>query len=204
MPKTFKKPDLNKPRFRPKKLNLTNLDTYEKFINENPKYSGLSAAEFKKVITLFNGKIWEKVIELRDGVSLPEQLGYLFIGTCPRKKSLVNFSKSKEHGVILQHQNWESDHYTAKIFYTNYETKYSFKHHELWSFTAVRNFKRKVGQTYPTEWKKYVQVDNMVRVSKIFRRKSHKMKKQLETSEMLQYYDEFNLETPWLNLPSET
>lgn len=194
MPKTFKKPDLNAPRYRPKKLNLTNFDFYERFIKEHPKYSSLTVNEFKDIIKVFNGKIWETAIKERDGVQLPEQLGYIFIGSCPRKKSNVDFNKSSNYGVVLQNQNWESDDYLAKIFYTNFETKYRFKNHELWGFKGVRDFTRMVGQTYPKEWKKYVQVDNLMKISKLFRLQTYKQMKIEETKELLKDYDEFNLE----------
>jgi hypothetical protein len=192
--KSYKKPDLNAPRYRPKKLNLTNFDFYKRFIDQNPKYKDLKIEEFKNIIKTFNGKIWETVIQERDGVQLPEQLGYIFIGTCPRKKSNVDFSKSQTHGVVLQNQNWESDDYLAKIFYTNFETKYRFKNHDLWGFKGVRDFTRSVGATYPKEWKKYVQVDNLVKVSKLFRIEKFKQEKKQETTELLKNYDEFNLE----------
>ena len=193
MAKQYKKPDLNAPRYRPKKLNLTNLDFYHKFIKEHPKYAEITIKQFKEIISVFNGKIWQTVIAERDGVELPEQLGYIFIGTCPRKKSNVDFNKSAEHGVIIQNQNWESDNYTAKIFYTNFETKYKFKHHELWGFTGLRNFKRQVGKTYPVEWKKYLMVDNMMKISRLFRKEKFKHFKKDETDILLDDYDEFNL-----------
>ena len=194
MVKQYKKPDLNAPRYRPKKLNLTNTEFYDRFIQENPKYGDLTIEQFKDIIKSFNGKIWETVISERDGVQLPEQLGYLFIGSCPRKKSNVDFSKSKEHGIVLQHQNWESDQFAAKIFYTNYETKYRFKNHELWGFKGVRDFTRTVGKTYPQEWKKYIQVDNLIRVSRLFRTQKFKQTKNEEVIDLLKNYDEFNLD----------
>ena len=194
MAKQYKKPDLNAPRYRPKKLNLTNVEFYKKFISENPKYSFLTIEDFKNIIKTFNGLIWETVIKERDGVQLPEQLGYLFIGSCPRKKKNVDFKKSDDHGVVLQHQNWESDQYLAKIFYTNFETKYRFKNHDLWGFKGVRDFTRSVGQTYPKEWKKYLLVDNLVKVSKIFRKQKYRHFKIEETKDLLKNYDEFNLE----------
>lgn len=194
MAKQFKKPDLNAPRYRPKKLNLTNVDFYKKFIEDNPKYSHITLEQFKDVIKTFNGFIWQTVVNERDGVQLPEQLGYLFIGSCPRKKSNVDFDKSKKYGVVLQNQNWESDQYLAKIFYTNYETKYRFKNHELWGFKGVRDFTRMVGQTYPKQWKKYIQVDNLLKVSRLFRIEKFKHFKVDETIELLKNYDEFNLE----------
>lgn len=194
MSREYKKPDLNAPRYRPKKLNLTNADFYNKFIEDNPKHSHLTIKQFKDIITSFNGKIWEGVVKERDGVQLPEQLGYIFIGSCPRKKSNVDFSKSGEHGVVLQNQNWESDQYIAKIFYTNYETKYRFKNHELWGFKGLRDFTRAVGKAYPKEWKKYVQVDNLMKISRLFRMEKFKQFKTDETVDLLKTYDEFNLD----------
>ncbi len=201
MSKPYKKPDLNAPRYRPKKLNFTNATFYEQFVKDNPKYSSLITLEmFKNIITTFNGKIWKTVVEDRDGVELPEQLGFIFIGTCPRKKSNIDFNKSEKYGVTLQNQNWESDQYIAKIFYTNFETKYRFKHHEMWGFSGVRDFKRTIGQTYPKEWKKYLMVDNLVRISRIFRKQRFKQHKQELTKDLLETYDEFNLENPWAEL----
>lgn len=194
MAKACKKPDLNAPRYRPKKLNLTNTDFYNKFIEEYPRYAGISLEKFKQVISLFNGKIWQTVVDERDGVELPEQLGYIFIGSCARAKGNVDFNKSKKLGVVIQHQNWESDQYMAKIFYTNFETKYRFKHNDMWSFVGIRDFKRTVAKTYPELWKKYVLVDDLVRVSKIFRIQKYKDFKKHETVKLLEEYDEFNLE----------
>lgn len=195
MATTYKKPDLNAPRYRPKKLNLTNVNVYNKFIEENPRFSSLTATQFKEVISTFNGKIWQHVIDHRDGVELPEQLGYLFIGTCPRKHGdNPNYKVSNQYGKKVQNQNWESDQYVAKIFYTNFETKYRFKHHDMWGFTGLRDFKRTVAKTYPQEWKKYVQVDNLVKVSLLFRKQKFKDFKKQETARLLDEYDEFNLD----------
>jgi len=199
--KAYKKPDLNAPRYRPKKLNFTNVDFHQQFIKDNPRFNSISLEKFKEVISNFNGKVWNTVIADRDGVELPEQLGFIFIGTCPRKKSNVDFGKSIQHGVVLQHQNWDSDNYMAKIFYTNYETKYRFKHNDLWGFTGVRDFKRAIGKSYPQEWKKYVMVDNLVRISRIFRKQKFKQYKEDLTQQLLEEYDEFNLEKPWPELP---
>lgn len=198
--KPFKSPDLNAPRFRPKKLNLTNQSFYEQFVKDNPKMVGEQMPDikdFKRIISTFNGKIWEKVIEERDGVQLPEQLGFLFIGTCNRSKENIDFHNSIRYGVKLQNKNWESDDYMAKIFYTNYETKYRFRNSDLWGFSALRDFKRTLAQVYPNEWKKYVQVDNLVRVSRLFRLHRYKHKKREEEKDVLTFYDEFNLDDPW-------
>jgi hypothetical protein len=192
---TYNKPDLNAPRYRPKKLNLTNKEVHKQFLNENPRFGSITITEFKDIIKSFNGKIWNKVIDKRDGVELPEQLGYIFIGSCPRKKGEnTDYKLSGEYGVKIQNQNWESDQYTAKIFYTNFESKYRFKHHEMWAFTGLRDFKRTVAKTYPIEWKKYVQVDDLIKVSLLFRKQKFQDFKKQETEILLEEYDEFNLD----------
>lgn len=191
--KVFKKPDLNAPRYRPKKHNILNADFYNRFIEKYPKYKGLNLSQVKDVVKSFNGAIWQEVINNRNGIELPEQLGYIFIGTCPRKiGDNPDFKKSIHYGVKTQNTNWESDQYVAKIFYTNFETKYHFRFHELWGFGAVRDFKRTVAKTYPTEWKKYVVVDNLQKVSKLFRKQVYKQFKEKETALKLEDYDEFD------------
>lgn len=195
MAKQFKKPDLNAPRYRPRKFNLTNVNFYKRFIEDNPKYAYITIEQFKDIIKTYNGKIWETVINTRDGIELPEQLGYLFIGSCPRKKSdNIDYKKSQYYGVKIQTQNWESDQYLAKIFYTNYETKYRFKNHELWGFKGVRDFTRTVGKTYPQEWKKYLMVENMMKISRLFRKEKYKELQKIETTNLLENYDEFNMD----------
>lgn len=190
----FKKPDLNAPRYRPKKHNILNADLFNKFLDEYPKYKDLGLDQFKKIITTYNGAIYREVIDKRDGVELPEQLGYLFIGTCQRKISdNPDYKTSIQYGIKTQNKNWESDQHLAKIFYTNYETKYRFKFHQLWGFTAVRDFKRSVAKAYPTEWKKYVVVDNLTQVSKLFRKEKYKAFKRQETVQRLEDYDEFDM-----------
>jgi hypothetical protein len=190
----YKEPDLNAPRFRPKKLNFTNTDFYNRFILENPKYAFLTLSQFKDIIKVYNGKMWKVAVAERDGIELPEQLGYIFIGSCPKKKSNVDFKKSKDYGQILQSTNWESDDYLAKIFYTNFETKYRFKNHDLWSFVGLRDFKREVCKGYRADWKKYVMVDNLIKVSRIFRKEKEKDLQKTETQDLLKNYDEFNLD----------
>jgi len=44
--KPYKKPDLNAPRYRPKKLNLTNIDIYNKFLEENPHLERICLNKF--------------------------------------------------------------------------------------------------------------------------------------------------------------
>ena len=52
-------------------------------------YSSVDNAKLNKVIKSFNGKIWNGVINNRNGIELPESLGYLFIDHVLQLKKLI-------------------------------------------------------------------------------------------------------------------
>ena len=123
--KEFNKPNVKAPRFRPKVSSVLNKEFFEKFKTKHPKYKNLDNSKLRKLIKLFNEKICDKVIENRDGIELPQQLGWLFIGTCQKsKKENIDFAKSREYGVKVTNKNWETDGKLAKIFYTNHAPKH--------------------------------------------------------------------------------
>lgn len=192
MSKSFRKPDLKAPRFRAKRLNLLNASFYEAFREENPTFAYLTDKDIKNIVSSVNGKIWQTVIDERDGIELPEQLGYIFIGSCPAKKINQNYKTSGELQQLIQHRNWKSDDYLAKIFYTNYGSKYKFQFSRLWGFKPVRQFSRSVGQTYPDQYLKYLIVDNKRYINEMFRKRSYKMDREEIENELLKSYDEFD------------
>tara|TARA_R100001463_G_scaffold14539_3_gene38184 strand:- start:6418 stop:6936 length:519 start_codon:yes stop_codon:yes gene_type:complete len=168
----FKQPNLNAPRYREKVLSILNAETLKEFKDKYPIYKKINNNKLKKIIRLFNEKIWKEVIENRNGVELPDSLGYLFIGTCPAAKSVnTNYALSKQYGKVLQNKNWETDGKVAKIFYTNYSTKYRFRNRELWQFKAIRQFKRSVAKNYPKKWTKYIVMGNKKRVAEMYKNK---------------------------------
>ena len=172
--KNFKSPDLNAPRYRRRRLGLLNNKTFKKFKEEYPAYKNVENAKLKKIITTYNKRIWKAVIEHRDGVELPNSLGYLFIGTCEpnnKKKKNYNYALSSKYNKPVQLKNWETDGNICKIFYTNWSAKYRFKFRELWKFEAVRDFKRGVSKAYPENWTKYIFVKTKYRVAHLFKSK---------------------------------
>jgi hypothetical protein len=190
-----KKPNLKAPRFRPASFNTLDKAALIKIQNSVPEARNLTLKQIRDIVLKFNEKVWEKVIDHRDGVDLPENMGNMFIGTCmPKIRKNVDFKTSTENEKVVQHRNWCSDDFLAKIFYTNFETKYRFKNHEIWGFKACRNFTRSVGRTYPENWKKYVQIDHTLKISKLFRKNSFKMIMKHKTEEDLSTYDEFALD----------
>jgi len=182
----FKKPDLNAPRYREKIKTLLNIDTYKRFKKKYPMYANVENSTLRKIIKMFNRKIWNGIIENRDGVELPNSLGYIFIGSCkPAKKVNVDYSKSKKYGKVLQNHNWETDGNIAKIFYTNYSTKYKFRNRDLWRFQAHRDFKRSVAKVYPDNWNKYMFMNDKQKISHLYYRQDDKCQ------EFFKNYNEF-------------
>jgi len=185
MNNTFKKPDLNAPRFREKKLGLLNKKTIKEFKTKYPLYEEIDNGKLKEIIKLYNKALWNGVIKFRDGVELPNSLGYLFIGTCSASKTInTNYKLSNQYGKVLQNKNWETDGNLGKIFYTNWSTKYRFKNRELWRFVACRTFKRAVAQEYPLNWTKYVTMKNKYRVAHLYDNTE-------QSKEALKNYNEF-------------
>lgn len=169
MLKDFKKPDLKAPRFRPKRKEFLNKELFKEFLEKYPQYKDLSYDDYYNIIETTNGNFWKTVINLRDGVELPQSLGTLFIATCRANKNNVDYYASKIYGKKLRNRNFESDNYLAKIFYTNFSNKYKFKNREVWTFTSIRQFKRATAAAYPEKWKQYVMVEPLTRVSEIFK-----------------------------------
>lgn len=191
----IKKPDLSAPRYRPKRHNIINQEFLKRFRLNYPHYQNISDSKLREIINVFNTQIWETAVNSRDGAEFPEGLGYIFIGSCKSpKKFNTDQITSVKLGTRVQHRNFESDNFLAKIFYTNYAIKYKFQHRELWQFKGIRDFTRTVSRLYPENWKMYLQVDNMKAISKIFKKsikKDYAIKMQpIITDE----YNEFDLD----------
>jgi hypothetical protein len=188
------KPNLNAPRFRKMKSGTLNTDFIKMLKEKVTSSAKLTSKQIKSIISKFNENMWKSVIEKRDGVELPEQIGHLFIGTCPPpKKKNIDFKASEKYLQTVQHRNYESDQFLAKIFFTTFGSKYRFKNHELWAFDATRDFSRTVSSTYPENWKKYLQVDPKIKISNIYKSDSYKLDKKDEEQGLFKYYDEFDL-----------
>jgi hypothetical protein len=192
--KEFKSPDLKAPRYRPEVHTIMNKEFFESFKKKHPKYKDLDNIELRKIIKYFNNTVYQTVIDTRDGVQLPEQIGWLFIGTCQSpKKQNIDFVKSKKYGVAVTNKNWETDGKLAKIFFTSYALKHKMKNREFWGFVACREFKRAVAKSYPENWNMYLVVEPTRKI-KLNHTKNYlvHLSKQKEI-EGLKHYNEFDL-----------
>tara|TARA_R110002020_G_C15992857_1_gene749475 strand:+ start:140 stop:721 length:582 start_codon:yes stop_codon:yes gene_type:complete len=192
--KEFNKPDVKAPRFRPKVYNVLKKEFFEKFKKKYPKYKSLENSKLKNIIKTFNETICEKVIDTRDGVELPQQLGWIFIGTCQKsKKENIDFAKSLKYGVKVTNKNWETDGKLAKIFYTNHAPKHKIRNREFWGFVACRKFKRNVAKTYPENWNMYIVVDPIKKLRMSYAKEMYKNVRLKQDQKNLENYNEFDI-----------
>jgi len=194
MKKLFKKPDLNAPRFRPKRVNLLGRELYENFIKKYPKYTDIDLTTFKQIIRTFNEELYMGIIQNRDGVELPDGLGFIFMGTCPAtKKQNIDVSKSLKYGIVANHQNWDSDNNLLKIFYTNNKCKYPLANKQVWAFKAVKQFRKAASDAYKVNWPKYIVVDPTKKISALFTKMRKKDLLMADGGKVPDDYNEFKM-----------
>jgi hypothetical protein len=189
---TTKKPNLKAPRYRQVVTATLNKEYYAG-LRSRINVGVLSDDELRKVVLTFNETCWNTVIGNRDGIELPVQLGNIFICStlCKEDKNL-DFKKSQTLESAIIHKNWETDGRVAKIFYVNKLLKNQFANSDLWGLTATRIFKRTVAKTYPSQWKKYIELDKIQNVSTLFRKNFVQIDHQKEIN--IENYNEFDLD----------
>lgn len=186
-----------KPRFRQTALSLLNSKLYFEFLKKYPEHSQNSQESFEKIVNTYNALIQDVVVNERDGVELPEGLGYIFIGSCkPTIKENVDMSKSKQVGKKVMNRNLGTDGYVCKIFYTNYESKFKFAHRNLWKFKGARHFTRHVSKVYREDWPKYLVVEEYMKISSLVRKyqQEERRRKITESRPVSDNYKEFDID----------
>jgi hypothetical protein len=185
-------PDVKAPRFRQNSVHTATLETAAQIKKDVFACRSMSLAQIKNILIEYNKELVDTIINKRDGVEIPMQIGHMFVGTCPMtKRKNVNYKMSQEYMQTIQHRNWESDNYLAKIFFTTFGNKFRYKNNELWGFEPHRDFKRTLAKVYPVKWKQYVEVDPHLKISNIYRTKLYNIKKSEEDTESLKSYNEF-------------
>jgi hypothetical protein len=185
-------PDVKAPRFRQNSVHTATLETAAQIKKDVFACRSMSLTQIKNILIEYNKELVDTIINKRDGVEIPMQIGHMFVGTCPMtKRKNVNYKMSQEYMQTIQHRNWESDNYLAKIFFTTFGNKFRYKNNELWGFEPHRDFKRTLAKVYPVKWKQYVEVDPHLKISNIYRTKLYNIKKSEEDTESLKSYNEF-------------
>jgi hypothetical protein len=190
----FNKPNVKASRYRPEVYSLLNKKFFDKFKNKYPKYKGMTNLELRNIIKKFHEHVYNTVIEKRDGVQLPEQIGWLFIGACESsKKRNVDYAKSNKYGVEVSYNNWNTDGRLAKIFFTSNAPKHKMKNREFWRFVGCRNFKRSVAKAFSENWNNYIIIDSSVQLRLNYQKTFLKDLTIREQQNDLKSYNEFDI-----------
>jgi hypothetical protein len=190
----YKFPDPKAPRFRKKRLNILDKNFFRNVKKENQFIKSLSDSDIRYIVETFNKCLMQTVVDCRDGVELPEQLGHIFVGTCHPKKSINrNYHASNQYKKVVQHRNFESDSHIAKIFYTTFLNKYRFKNHDLWVFTGCRDFTRTVSKVYSERWNMYIKIDPSIKINTMFRSNYKKILVKNNKEDFLKNYNELEI-----------
>lgn len=192
--KEFRKPDVTAARYRPEAYNVLNKKFFERFKKKYPKYKEMDNLTLRNIVKRFNETMYNMVIEKRDGVQIPEQIGWLFIGACQSsKKENIDYAKSNKYGIQVTNNNWNTDGKLAKIFFTNYALKHKIKNREYWSFVACRNFKRAVAKAFSENWNTYIVIDSTKKLKLNNQKEFLKSKSEKSQKENLKSYNEFDI-----------
>jgi hypothetical protein len=190
---SFVKHDLSETRYRKNQYQVVNKEFLKEARNKFPKLNTLTDRQIADIIKNFNHVIKDTVIETRDGVELPESLGYLMIVACkPKNTTAVDYAKSKKYGVKVLHKNWDTDGRMGKIIYSNASVKYKVKDREIWGFSPSREFSREVSQVFRKNWMNYIEIAHDEWVSKLIDRQNAKKEyRKKYMTNIVKTYNEF-------------
>ena len=191
--KSFIKHNLNESRYRKDQYEVISKTFLKEAREKFPKLKTISDVDIRNIIHGFNKEIKNAIIDNRDGVELPESLGYLMIVSCqPKNNNAVDYAKSKKYGVTVYHKNWDTDGRLGKIIYSNASVKYKVRDREIWGFAPSRDFSREVSKVFRKNWMNYIEIANDEWVSKLIDQQNSKKeyrKKYMEN--VVKTYNEF-------------
>jgi hypothetical protein len=184
------------PRWREKKLSTFDKTFYDDLVKKHPDVSKLKYGQVSKLIKDFHFFLHDEIVDSREGVELPQNLGFCFIGACNNPKKVYNYDHkvSLQYNQAIRHKNIESDDYLAKIFYTNYTYKHEFTNRELWKFKAVRAFTSKVSKAFRTNWMNYIRVEPYQLISTQFKTATRTARYKRKLVKASKDYNEFEID----------
>lgn len=189
----FKKHDLTEARYRKEQYEVVNKEFLADVRRKHSKLNDISDKDIASIIKAFNEAVCNEIIETRDGIELPESLGYLIIVACqPKNTEMVDYAKSKKYGVKVLHKNWDTDGRLGKIVYSNASTKYKVKDREIWGFSPSREFSRNVSQVFRKNWMNYIEITSDEWVSKLIDKQNKRKEVQKNYMQrVVKTYNEF-------------
>jgi len=146
--KRYKIVDKKAPRFRRSKYryNIINRDLHERFVKE----SGIDIEWelFKQINEYINIEIRDTILNSRDGVILPKQMGNIWLGLFKMKERPLNEPYMRNTGNHATYFSFETSGLQGKICWDFDNVKYKVKNYPYWGFIAHRDFKTKASHNF--------------------------------------------------------
>lgn len=184
--------DKKGPRFREATFQTVNNEFFDILRNKYSWASKYTNAQLRKIIFTYNGLLCQTVINERDGVLLPNNIGLLFIGKCnpPKYRSLLEYQIGLLGDRTFTINNMSSSGYLAKIFYSQ-SYQQPPENMSVYTFKATRLFKRLVSKTFSENWERYIYVPSNMKVGSIVEKTLSTPKSYIR--EILTPYNELDL-----------
>ena len=187
-------PNITGPRHRKKRSSILTYKFINEFIAKYPVFKDLKKKEWRKIVRSiiedFHELIWKEIIENRNGVELPNGIGYCYVGVCTPKRRPIDHANSLKYNTLIRERNLNTDGKLGKICYTNSVLKYRFENQQIWCFEASRNFKRQFAKEFPENYMNYIILDSSNRIKNTFKKSEYIFKKKNIVPDD---YEEFNI-----------
>lgn len=158
--------------------------------------------DIRRYIVGFNQLIANTIIEHRDGVLLPEQLGLIIICTIGKRTQAIDWNRSRELGCIVHHLNEHSEGYGGGLYYTaclpqegKVRTRRTFTNSEYWYVKPCENMKSMISTAYKKDWKTYWKLPGSKRISEVIDTYDKQMKIKRRQKQLEEGYDEFRFKS---------
>jgi len=176
---------------------------YNKLKEEHPELRKYTNQQILKYIEDFNFLLADTIIDYRDGVQLPANMGLLMVCTMGKRTNSIDHKKSAELGVEVRMLNEHSDGYGGGIYYSTCMPKenqvknvHMYKNCQYWTMEPSFKLKQQIKDAYIENWKKYHMVSKRRRYEDLVENSYHKqMKNKQDIKQIKDTYDEFHFPT---------
>lgn len=152
-------PDLNRKRITEKKKTVIGNKEVTQFNKQYPEHGRVTKTEIIKAIRKFNENIALETTINQVGVTLPNNIGILFINNMGKSNSLSkDYKLSIETGKDVYHRNWDTDNNKMRIIYMNDGARNNIKHSNLYTFQPIQGFRRMASKYFRKNWQRCLSI----------------------------------------------
>lgn len=131
------------------------------FNKKYPEHPSIRKEDILKVIRMFHSNIVDETMNNIYGVSLPENIGVIkIVNNGATKTRPVDFKTSLEVGKIVRYRNWDTDNNVMSIRYSQVKRGLRIKHSQVYSFVAIRSYKKLASAYFRKNWQRCVKITN--------------------------------------------